>query len=718
MKGFLSTCTAACKGLLHATFVLACGVMLALATGGTVRAQAGCTAGACVSAGPRLASVDTTQSPILNVLFQALLPGTSVNLTVLDWNGLAQADINLNALITQLGTNLSLSDPSQVLNANITLGQLQLAMAQVLAADGNTAAANALNLLPLNAPGLVGTIRLADLLQISLPQGSLADIDLDVLDLVTGSVQLYNFKNVLTTPTPVTLDTAALGLPGVTNVQLWLQVVEPPIYVCGPTGTAFHSSAIRLKINADLVQGLNLAALTNALNALTIGGLVNIDNAAVTASVLKLQLYADVARAEGTIGTIDLLGSAVTLNARPGLVGLYIGTVADSVFFNRSQVITNALFTPMVMTNLNVTFRVSSLANIPIADVQVPVAVQVRAVATGAPELMSAVANAPFPKTLTMTSGTVSAGTLVSQLLTNLDITAVSGNPTVVLLGALPLPLPIATIINVVTGTLEGVLDATVPAIVSPVLNTLFGFVDNLLRLLGIGIGQAVFTVEGIAQSCAAVLTLTKVLQPVGDPGLFNLSISQGATVLASATDVGNGGSTGNVITTPGDSYDLAETAGTNTTLGTYVATWACTNQNGDPVSSGSGSTFTLTAPALSNAPLTITCRITNRTRQADLSISKSDGSPTYTPGSSATYVITVGNAGPDAVIGAAVSDTLPNGATLSGPWSCSATSGTCSAASGGTAGDQSINLTVDLEAGGQATINVPVTFSANPAAY
>lgn len=719
MRQLLQACAKAHKALWHASWALACGIVLAWASAAPVQAQAGCTQGVCVSAGPRLVSVDSTQSPLLNLLFRSLLPGTTVNLTTLDWNGLAAADINLNALIAQLGTNLSL-DPSQVLDANITLGQLQLAMVQVLQADGNTAAVNALNLLPLNVPALTGTIQLSDLLQIALPSGSLADIDLDVLDLVTGMVQLYNYTNILTTPPPVSVDTAALGLPGVANMQMWLQVVEPPTYVCGPVGASFHSAAIRIKLNTDLLQGLNLTALTNALNGLNIGGVLSVSNAAVSASVLKLQLYADVARAEGTISAIDLVNSVVTLNARAGLVNVYVGTIADAVFFNRTQVITPAMVTPMVLTDLSVGLRVSTLLGIPIADVQVPIAVQVRAVASGTPSLQTLVFNGPFPETQTLSCGTSCAGDLVNSLLTSLDVTMVSGNPTVVLLGALPLPLPIATIVNAVTGTLEAQLDTMVPQIVTPVLQSLLGLVDNLLELLGIAIGQAVFTVEGIAQSCAAVLSLEKILQPAGDPGLFNLSISQGATVLASATDVGNGGATAPVVTTPGDSYDLAETAGTGTTLAPYVSTWECTDQNSTVVSSGSGTSFALTAPALGPTPVTITCRITNRTRQADLSITKSDGSPTYTPGGSATYVLTVSNAGPDAVVGATVSDTLPNGATLSGPWTCSATAGSsCSAASGGSAGDQSISLSVDLAApDGVATINVPVTFSADPGAY
>lgn len=706
--------------VMRTALLFALSLVLALMFSSAVRAQTGCTSGACVSAGPRLASVDSTQGPLLNLLLQSLLPGTTVNLTVLDWNGLAQADINLNALITQLGTNLSLSDPSQVLNANITLGQLQLAMAQVLQADGNTAAVNALNLLPLNAPGLAGTIRLADLLQISLPQGALADINLDLLDLVTGSVQLYNFKNVLTTPTPITVNTAALGLTGLANLQLWVQVVEPPVYVCGPQGASFHSAAIRIKENTDLVSGFALQPVIDAINALGLG----LTNVTLTQGVLKLQVYADVARAEGTITTIDLIGSAVSFNARPGLVGLYVGTIADSVFFNRSAVITDAVVTPTQLTTMDLGLNV----NIPLVGqvhAQVPLTVTARAAATGAPELQSFSANAPWPQTRKADSGTVSAGTLIVDLLNNLDLQVTSGTPVVSLIPpigppvVIPIPPALIPIINTVVDTIEATLRTQANVVLAPAFNALLGgVVDNLLGLLGISIGEAVFTVEGIGQSCAAVLTLAKIVQPASDPGRFNLSISQGATVLASATDVGDGGSTGNVVSTPGASYDMAEAAGTATTLTPYASTWACTDQNNNAISAGTGTSFALVAPALGPVPLTITCRITNRTRQADVSISKSDGSPTYTPGGGATYVITVSNAGPDAVTGAAVSDTLPNGATLSGPWSCTATSGTCSAASGGSAGNQSINLTVDLDAGGQATIDVPVTFSANPAAY
>ncbi len=703
------------KGFLRA-WMLAAMAFVALSWGHPLQAQTGCSTGACVSAGPRLVSVDSTQGPVLNLLFQALLPGTTVNLSVLDWNALAGSDINLNALITRLGANLGISDTSQVLNTDITLAQLRLAMVQVLQADGQTAAANALNLLPLSVGSLTGSIRLSQLLRIDLPPGALTAIRLDLLDLVTGSVQLYNFRNVLTTPTPITVNTAALGLTGVANVQLWLQVVEPPVYACGPNGTSFHTGAIRLKFNLDVVQGLNLQAVINALNAAGLG----LANVSLTADVLKLQLYADVARAEGTITAVDYVAGAVSFQARPGLVNLYVGSVADNLFFNRSRVLTPADVTPLTINNLDLRFNVN-LLGIGLVSVRVPLQLTARAAATGSPALQNFTVNGPFPQTRTTSSGTVSAGSLVTSLLSTLDLHVVNGSPEVTLLGLPILPPALLTpILNSVLNLVETTLRGVSTAVLQPVFNLLLrDLTDNLLGLLGIRIGNAVFTVEGVARSCAATLTLTKVLQPAADPGLFTLAITQGATPVASANNVGNGGATAPAVTTPGLSYTLGETAGTGTQLDRYTTTWACIDQDGTALSSGTGTSFAVTAPAASATAVAITCSVTNtRALRSDVSVAKSDSQTTYTPGGAGTYVITVSNAGPDAASGVAVSDTLPAGMRLSGPWTCAATgSGSCPA-SGGAPGDAAVSLSVNVDASGTATITVPVTYSADPAAY
>jgi uncharacterized repeat protein (TIGR01451 family) len=91
----------------------------------------------------------------------------------------------------------------------------------------------------------------------------------------------------------------------------------------------------------------------------------------------------------------------------------------------------------------------------------------------------------------------------------------------------------------------------------------------------------------------------------------------------------------------------------------------------------------------------------------SDLSITNSDGVPTYTPGALMTYTIVVGNAGPDAVVGATVSDPVTSLAQVSGAtWTCSAAGGgTCSA--GTITG--SIVDTIDLPVGATATYTLSV---------
>lgn len=697
-------------------------VLTLLSCLGRAQAQSACTAGACVSAGPRLASIDSSQGPVLNLLFSALLPGSNLTVSVADWNSLAGANLSLNALLTQLNAGVTVSDPSQVLNTNISLGQLRAAMVQVLAADGQTAAANVLNALPLGVAGASGSIRLADILQIALPTGSLTTVRLNVLDLLTGGVQLYNFRNVLTTPTPVTVSTAALGLNGVANVRLWAQVVEPPVYACGALGTAFHSAAIRVKLDLDLVQGLNTGSLSAALNGLNLLG-VSLSNTSVSADVLHLQVYADVARAEGSISAVNLVASAVTLQARPGLVNLYVGQISDATFFNRSTVLGETALSPATLTNLSVKVRIGVNvlgAIVPVADLTLPIAVSIRGFATATPELQSASFSGPYPQTRTLSSGTVSAATMLSTLVNSLNIQLSSGNPQVTLLGSLQLPLPVADLVNGIVNTLLTPVRTAVNGLVTPVLTAVLGgVVDNLLALLGIRIGQAVFTVEGVTQACAATLQLVKELQPSSDTGRFNLAITHNGSTVGSASNVGNNGATAAVVTVPGGTYALAETAAAGNTLARYASTWQCTDQSNAVVSSGTGNSFTVQAPAMSSTAVTLVCRIVNRTRQADLSITKSDGAGTYTPGGTATYTLVVRNEGPDAVSNALVNDTLPNGITLRGVWTCSASSGSsCAAASGGAVGSAAVNVAVNLINGGQATISVPVSFSSNPGAY
>ncbi len=91
----------------------------------------------------------------------------------------------------------------------------------------------------------------------------------------------------------------------------------------------------------------------------------------------------------------------------------------------------------------------------------------------------------------------------------------------------------------------------------------------------------------------------------------------------------------------------------------------------------------------------------------ADLSITKTDGRTTYTPGAALTYTIVASNAGPSNAVGATVTDTFP--AAFTGTWTCIGAGGaTCPASGSG-----NINATVSIPSGGSVTFTVTGTVSA-----
>ena len=163
-------------------------------------------------------------------------------------------------------------------------------------------------------------------------------------------------------------------------------------------------------------------------------------------------------------------------------------------------------------------------------------------------------------------------------------------------------------------------------------------------------------------------------------------------------------------------------TAGTNffTTLpalAAYTSTLsgAGTNDNASQASTGAVPFLTATdlhlqptSPlASAGVPLAgVTTDIDNETRSltapsigadevvADLSITKTDGVTTATPGGGVTYTITASNAGPGPVLGVTVADTFP--AVLSCTWTCvGAGGGSCAASGVGSINDATVNLPV-----------------------
>ena len=121
--------------------------------------------------------------------------------------------------------------------------------------------------------------------------------------------------------------------------------------------------------------------------------------------------------------------------------------------------------------------------------------------------------------------------------------------------------------------------------------------------------------------------------------------------------------------------------------------------------------TATVAAPADRFDPNTLDNSATDTdtiVRVADLSITKTDGLTSVTPGNAVTYTIVVSNAGPSDVVGATVADRFPVGLTV-GSWTCEATAGSsCTTAASGS----NRTGTVSLPNGGSATYTATTTLA------
>lgn len=486
-------------------------------------ARAECTAtGACITAGPRLASVDTGQSALLGPLLGGLL-GTGVSLNALDWNALAGGNLNLLDFLKVLQAQLNLSSPSQVLGSNLTLAQIAAGLSVQAQAEAKPQLSGALSALASRLNGVGATVRLGDLLKLSVDAGALGSSTVNALDMFTGLVQLYNKRNVLTTPTPIGISGGLLGAVGVVNnLQLYAQVIEPPVYTCGPTGSTFHSAAVRLKLKLDLVS---LAPVTDTLVG---SGLLK----TASIGIGKLDVYVEVARGEGSLAAVNAAAKAVTLQVAPGVADLYIGKIEDDVFFNRTRRILDSDVDYGTIGKLQATLFLS------LVSLDIPI--EVKSIVRGqAPFSTSVTMSGSFPQTRTVSSSAVFVTNAANSLVSNLKFRTMAD-------------------LGLLQGVVQPLLETLVTKAVSPVLApVLSGVADPLLKLLGIGLGQMVVTVEGICQTCdefaltkaadkaaalpGSTIVYTITFQNKGTTTLNNLKVSDPTPAYTTYVDSGCG---------------------------------------------------------------------------------------------------------------------------------------------------------------------------------
>jgi len=245
----------------------------------------------------------------------------------------------------------------------------------------------------------------------------------------------------------------------------------------------------------------------------------------------------------------------------------------------------------------------------------------------------------------------------------------------------------------------------------------------------------------GTSPVAVASLALTKTDNSAtytpGGAGTYVIVVTNGGPSAASAVTVSDSlpaGVTldGTVTCTPSGTATCGSVTGVagQTSFGTTGAT----------IAAGPGNSLTLSAPvnyasSLATAPLVNTATATDpaspqaqgsdsstRAPRVALAVVKTDGSASYTPGGTATYVVTITNTGPSDASSITVDDTLPAGVTLTAAVTCAANGvATCGTVTGsnGQASFGTTGATLGAGAGDSLVFTVPVTFApgmtANP---
>ncbi|WP_080404974.1 pilus assembly protein TadG-related protein [Burkholderia ubonensis] len=494
------------------------GVVSMLGAGpGTMSATATARASAIdtFSISATLASVDPVW---LNGILSALL-GTSVSLTLADYQALAGANIKLLGISTALGAgtvnglvDLSVTVPTLIGNLSAYVGALQAGggngpgyVAQLQAAStalGKLAGASVGNttVVVANAPNALLNISLGN------PQSG-ADAQVNLLDLLTTAAQVaaYNKGHAVSLNTGVTLP---LGASGFNVVSLQLQVLNPPSIAVGEAGLLPNGTWRTQASSAQIGVYLNVQTPSIPITgALGLSGLVDL-----TLSGINLPIYllvggpAVASLAETKCGSATT-PSTTTIVATPGIAKLCI-SAPPSGTLNLSNVSTCPPAGTLQLLNLQASTLLSPPVSLGVsASISNPVLQIVGTASSSAPYAGYPSAtpyhfcNAPagLATPVSCGSGWVSPSTASSPnsywttyvnnlgaslgtALSNINLNAIT---------ILGIPIPLGPLLNAI-GSL----------VLQPVLSALDAVLVPILGLLGVQVGQA--TVHQISLTCNA----------------------------------------------------------------------------------------------------------------------------------------------------------------------------------------------------------------------
>lgn len=319
---------------------------------------------ACFRLGSFVLGVDSRDSDLLNAVLPGLLDNATFSGTLVGYQGLAAADVDLLDLVGV--SSLDVASPDELLGLDgLTLGQFYAAMASAVQADGgDTATVTLLQTLSTKA-NLTSEIAIRDVLDIESGNTAALAASFNVLDLVVGAAYAANRTRSVDVPG------LAVQLPGLTSLTASVSIGEAPRLACGSKGRArARTGQVGLALSGDLLDvttDLNGAgSLTSALGPLgaILGGIfTGVSNGVVSGGPLTAVGHVDselhLAQADGLLTNI-VCGQATSPGNAEGIDVAVSASAVSSLNAEVAVRITGSL-TLSVTTALGVTLDIATI---------------------------------------------------------------------------------------------------------------------------------------------------------------------------------------------------------------------------------------------------------------------------------------------------------------------------------------------------------------------
>lgn len=442
-----------------------------------------------LQAGTGLASLN---AGLANAVLSSLVGG-NVSLSAVQYDGLLKTNVDALTFFDALATRVGVTGGTygQLLQSNIGVRDVIAAQIAALAAQNQVAeVAAAIAGLQALQGQIAGnpSIALGRLFDLGLWQtrqvGDRASTGalhagINLMQLTSFSLQLADGNHFATVPS------SSIGINSLASIRVAATAIEPPVrpfFAFGPEGTRVHSAQVRLKLELEM---LNLVPQLG--------------------SGVRVPLYIEAASGDAAIDTIACSGNpnsdtTVTVSANGGIANAYIGAPSDDVMNNFSQPVARSQIQPVRILNLGLPgiltlADTSAKAHVALGSTLAPSRtlsfVQPGGTVTQpVPPTTTGIIGRPATDTLTASPAVVARATstqLTGNLLGGLAETLEVRACTASLLGACLLPV-----------NLQGSQVGALYTVLDPVLTSLDGVIDGLLRTLGVQLGYVDVAVTGV----------------------------------------------------------------------------------------------------------------------------------------------------------------------------------------------------------------------------